>query len=137
MTILLIYVVIFVIAYFAVKAVTARVVRHDFTSLKTVTFGDESAVRPNRAASIISVATIFLIWGAFTGSSWVPIHAPGPFVGDTRLSIRRRAQMGRRIPPRFRRACSRRIPHRTRQRLLQVMGSLKTTRWCLRHGAPS
>ena len=83
MTILLIYVVIFVIAYFAVKAVTARVVRHDFTSLKTVTFGDESAVRPNRAASIISVATIFLIWGAFTGSSWVPIHAPGPFVGDT------------------------------------------------------
>ena len=83
MTILLIYVVIFVTAYFAVKALSARVVRKDFTSLKTVTFGDESAVRPNRIASIISVATIFLIWGAFTGSSWVPLHAPGPFYGDT------------------------------------------------------
>ena len=41
---------------------------HDFTSLKTVTFGDESTVSPNRWASIISVASVFLIWGAFTGS---------------------------------------------------------------------
>ena len=57
--------------------------RHDFTSLKTVTFGDESAVSPNRAASIISVVVIFVIWGAFTGSVLVPIHVPGPFVGDT------------------------------------------------------
>jgi taurine transport system permease protein len=60
--------------------------RHDFTSLKTVTFGDESAVRPDRAASIISVLTIFLIWGAFTGSKWAPVHVPGPFVGDTQFT---------------------------------------------------
>jgi len=60
--------------------------RHDFTSLKTVTFGDESAVRPDRAASIISVVTIFLIWGAFTGSKWAPVHVPGPFLGDTQFT---------------------------------------------------
>ena len=55
MTILLIYIAIFVGAFFAVKLVNSMLeARHDFTSLKTVTFGDESAVRPNRAASIIS-----------------------------------------------------------------------------------
>lgn len=84
MIILLIYVAIFVGAFFAVKLVanTAASVT-DYTSLKTVTFGDESAVRPNRAASIISVVSIFLLWGAFTGSSMIPsfLHAPGPFVG--------------------------------------------------------
>lgn len=84
MTILIIYIAIFVGAYFAVKFVNSRLdAQHDFTSLKTVTFGDESAVRPNRAASIISIIAIFLIWGAFTGSKLTPIHAPGPFVGDT------------------------------------------------------
>ncbi|MCI2397828.1 ABC transporter permease subunit [Aliiroseovarius subalbicans] len=84
MIILLIYIAIFVVAYFVVKAVAAKMTaRHDFTSLKTVTFGDETAVRANRAASIISVLTIFLIWGAFTGSSIVPVHAPGPFEGET------------------------------------------------------
>ncbi|MBT8414546.1 MAG: ABC transporter permease subunit [Boseongicola sp.] len=83
MIIFLIYVAIFIGAFFAVKFVTSRMeARHDFTSLKTVTFGDESAVTPNRAASIISVIAIFLIWGAFTGSKLTPIHAPGPFVGD-------------------------------------------------------
>lgn len=55
----------------------------DFTSLKTVTFGDESAIRPDRAASVLSVLVIFLVWGAFTGSKWVPVHVPGPFVGET------------------------------------------------------
>ncbi len=82
MTILLIYLVIFVGAYFAVQFVNSRLeARHDYTSLKTVTFGDESAVTANRTASIISVVAIFLIWGAFTGSKLTPIHAPGPFVG--------------------------------------------------------
>ncbi|PTX54819.1 taurine transport system permease protein [Litoreibacter ponti] len=84
MIIFLIYLAIFIGAYFAVQAVakTAAGVT-DYTSLKTVTFGDESAVRPNRAASIISVASIFLLWGAFTGSSMIPgfLHAPGPFTG--------------------------------------------------------
>ena len=32
-----------------------RTVKDDFTSLKTVTFGDESAVSPNRAASLFQL----------------------------------------------------------------------------------
>ncbi len=87
MTILAIYTAIFVLAFLLARA-SGRMIaaRRDFTSLKTVTFGDESAVRPNRVASVISVLTIFLIWGAFTGSKLTPIHAPGPFVGDTTFS---------------------------------------------------
>ncbi|WP_112324249.1 ABC transporter permease subunit [Oceanibium sediminis] len=84
MTILVIYIALFAGAFFAVRAISGmRDARRDFTSLKTVTFGDESAVRPDRAASIISVLAIFAIWGAFTGSVITPIHAPGPFIGDT------------------------------------------------------
>jgi taurine transport system permease protein len=58
--------------------------RHDYTSLKTVTFGDESAVRSNFAASVISVVLIFVLWAAFTGSRLLPdfLHAPGAFIGD-------------------------------------------------------
>jgi taurine transport system permease protein len=57
---------------------------HDYTSLKTVTFGDESAVVSNKAASVISIVLIFVFWGSFTGSEWLPrfLHAPGPFVGE-------------------------------------------------------
>ena len=70
--------------YFAVKYVRSfRRAEQDFTSRKTVTFGDESAIGSDRAASIMSVLVIFLIWGAFTGSKWVPFHAPGPFEGNT------------------------------------------------------
>jgi taurine transport system permease protein len=84
MMILLIYVAIFVAVMLLYTALHKFVRQaHDFTSLKTVTFGDESAVRANRVASVVSVITIFLIWGAFTGSKLVPIHAPGPFVGET------------------------------------------------------
>ena len=87
MTILLIYITVFVAAFLVVRKGFKRVLaRRDYTSLKTVTFGDESAVRPDRWASVISVVTIFLLWGAFTGSNWVPIHAPGPFVGDTQFT---------------------------------------------------
>ncbi len=84
MIILLIYIALFVGAYLLVTLI-GRQLRpaHDFTSLKTVTFGDESAVKANRAASVISVLAIFLIWGAFTGSAWSPVHAPGPFIGQT------------------------------------------------------
>ena len=84
MIIFLMYAVLFVGA-FAIVHLVRRGMHHavDFTSLKTVTFGDESAVTPDRAASVISVLTIFLIWGAFTGSSWTPLHMPGPFVGET------------------------------------------------------
>ena len=84
--ILLVYVAIFAGGFFIVSALARKT--QDYTSLKTVTFGDESAVIPNRSASIISVITIFLIWGSFTGSAWVPgfLHAPAPFVGDTQFT---------------------------------------------------
>ncbi|NSX54842.1 ABC transporter permease [Parasulfitobacter algicola] len=79
----LIYVAIFIGSFFAVKAIAKGMTKtSDFTSLKTVTFGDESAVTPNKVASIISIATIFLLWGAFTGSWLTPIHVPGPFQGE-------------------------------------------------------
>lgn len=50
--------------------------RDGMTARKTVTFGDESAVRASRVASVASVLVIFLIWAAFTGSRWSPVHAP-------------------------------------------------------------
>lgn len=79
----LIYIAIFVVSFFVVTKIIHHAARADYTSLKTVTFGDESAVRPNRAASIISVLTLFLLWGMFTGSSLLPgfLHMPGPFEG--------------------------------------------------------
>ena len=82
--ILLVYIAIFAGSFFVIKLLVHGA-RRDFTSLKTVTFGDESAVVSNRWASVISIVTIFLIWGSFTGSKWVPgfLHAPGPFVGET------------------------------------------------------
>lgn len=82
--ILLAYVAFFVGAYFIVNFIQTRgQTGVNFTSLKTVTFGDESAITPNRAASVISILVIFLIWGAFTGSKISPIHVPGPFLGET------------------------------------------------------
>ncbi|AEI92225.1 MULTISPECIES: ABC transporter permease [Roseobacter] len=82
---LLIYIIIFTAAFFIVTKVVQRAGTKDYTSLKTVTFGDESAVRPNRAAGVISIFTIFLLWGIFTGSNLLPgfLHAPGPFLGTS------------------------------------------------------
>ena len=82
--ILAVYIAVFVGAFFVVKFLIEKTA-NDFTSLKTVTFGDESAVVSNRSASIVSVVTIFVLWGSFTGSSLLPgfLHAPGPFVGET------------------------------------------------------
>ena len=59
--------------------------KRDFGSLKTVTFGDESAVTSNSVASVVSIVLIFVLWGAFTGSKLLPgfLHAPGPFVGES------------------------------------------------------
>ncbi len=80
---LLIYVSIFVVAYVIVTKIIAGAHQRVFSSRKTVTFGDESAVRPNRIASVISIATLFLLWGVFTGSTLLPksLHAPAPFEG--------------------------------------------------------
>jgi len=87
MTILIFYIIIFIAAFYIVKLATSFTKsQDDFTSLKTVTFGDESAVSPNRAASIISVIAIFAIWAAFTGSKLIPIHVPGPFIGELTFS---------------------------------------------------
>ena len=82
--ILLVYLGLFAGSALAVGLIRRRVGRrNDFTSLKTVTFGDESAIRPDRAASVISILVVFLLWGAFTGSKLVPFHVPGPFIGET------------------------------------------------------
>ena len=95
MIILVIYIAIFAAAFFLVRFGVRKFRQmNDFTSLKTVTFGDESAVRPDRWASVISVVTIFLLWGAFTGSKWVPVHAPGPFVGDAEFTYTLEAPNG-------------------------------------------
>ncbi|MEM9910111.1 MAG: ABC transporter permease subunit [Pseudomonadota bacterium] len=56
--------------------------RSGFNSLKTVTFGDESAVKANRIASVISVLTVFWLWVAFTNSTIPLPKMPGPFLGD-------------------------------------------------------
>jgi len=82
MILLTVYVTLLLGSMIIVTWLQHRVTRHDLTSLKTVTFGDESAVNSNRIASVISIIAIFLIWGAFTGSRLTPIHVPGPFVGE-------------------------------------------------------
>ena len=83
MMVLIFYVGIFIVSMLVWGWFKRHRQRHDYTSLKTVTFGDESAIVPDRVASVISVLSIFLIWGAFTGSTIVPLHVPGPFVGET------------------------------------------------------
>ncbi len=94
MIILSIYIAIFVGAFFAVRFIQHGTDLTGINKLKTVTFGDESAVSPNRYAAIISVITIFVIWGAFTGSKLVPLHVPGPFVGETTFTYTARNAAG-------------------------------------------
>ena len=79
------YVGIILLAMMLVRLIRGRLSKvQDYTSLKTVTFGDESAVVSDKWASVISLVLIFVIWGAFTGTGWMPrfMHAPGPFVGE-------------------------------------------------------
>lgn len=80
---LLIYIAIFVGAFFAVRMVAGAVSPTGFSSLKTVTFGDESAVIPDRRASFISIIALFFLWATFTGSFLIPsfLHMPGPPLG--------------------------------------------------------
>ena len=56
-----------------------------YGSLKTVTFGDESAVIANRVASVFGVLAIFFIWGLATESKLLPFSLPGPFTGDAQF----------------------------------------------------
>lgn len=94
----LLYGAIFIAAFYVVKFVSQRSARQDFTSLKTVTFGDESAVVSNRVASVISVFSVFFLWGVFTGSSLLPafLHAPGPFLGEASFTYTAATDDGRR-----------------------------------------
>ncbi|MEZ5801399.1 MAG: hypothetical protein R3D29_14210 [Nitratireductor sp.] len=81
----LIYLAAFVLAFGLYLAWNrTREARHDFYQPQDGhLFGDESTVSANRFASIVSIVTLFALWGAFTGSKIVPIHVPGPFIGDT------------------------------------------------------
>ena len=84
---LAVYIGIFAISMLAVAWATKKFfTRADYTSLKTVTFGDESAVKPNRAASIISVLAIFALWAAFTNTSLPVIKAKGPYDGPVEFT---------------------------------------------------
>ena len=78
-----VYVAIFVVSLIVVTWATRSFFgKSDFTSLKTVTFGDESAVRANRIASVLSVLAIFVLWVAVTNSSLPLPKAKGPFDGN-------------------------------------------------------
>ena len=60
MIVLLLYIAMFISAFLIVKLLTSRIISSkDYTSLKTVTFGDESTVIPNRWASFLSILSIF------------------------------------------------------------------------------
>ncbi|MDH5766485.1 MAG: ABC transporter permease subunit [Gammaproteobacteria bacterium] len=84
MIILSLYIALFILSYLAYSLITKRLRNQKATAThKTVTFGDESTVKADRAASVISIVVLFLIWCAFTGSKFSPIHVPGPFTGDT------------------------------------------------------
>lgn len=77
MILLAIYLGLLAAIWAATTLISDRIARRDgFTARKTVTFGDESAIRASRIASVASVLVIFLIWAAFTGSRWTFIHAP-------------------------------------------------------------
>lgn len=77
MILLAIYLGLLAAIWAATALISDRIAKRDgFTARKTVTFGDESAIRASRVASAASVLVIFLIWAAFTGSSWTFLHAP-------------------------------------------------------------
>lgn len=83
----LLVLVLYLVAFFGSYAILSRLLqkyfqREGFNSLKTVTFGDESAVNANRIASVISILTVFWLWVAFTNSTIPLPKLPGPFQGD-------------------------------------------------------
>ncbi len=81
----LLYVGFFILCFVVVRAIAGGMKRSGYTSLKTVTFGDESAVLPDKRASVLSILALFLLWGSFTGSALIPsfLHMPGPALGIT------------------------------------------------------
>jgi len=84
MTLLLIYILIFISSYFFYRLLEKNTTNNkNLNSHKTISFGDESTVRANRLASFISILVLFLLWGAFTNSNLTPFHVSPPFSGDT------------------------------------------------------
>lgn len=78
-------------AFFGSFALASKLLRGFFkatglNTLKTVTFGDESAVAANRLASVVSVVTVFWLWVAFTNSAIPLPKLPGPFEGTVRFT---------------------------------------------------
>lgn len=81
--VLALYVGAFFVAFFVARAVfKSAFEKKGFNRLKTVTFGDESAIAANSVASVISVVTVFWLWVAFTNSVIPLPKFPGPFSGD-------------------------------------------------------
>ena len=81
----------YAIAFFGTYLIASRLLksyfqRKGFNKLKTVTFGDESAVTANRIASIISIVTVFWLWVAFTNSVIPLPKLPGPFQGEVEFT---------------------------------------------------
>lgn len=98
LAILVAYAALFAGAALMVGLIRRRITpRNDFTSLKTVTFGDESAITPDRAASAISILVVFLLWETFSGSRLMPFHVPGPFIGETGFSYQATGEDGQPI----------------------------------------
>lgn len=95
---LLIYLVIFIGSFALIRAIAGGMARTGFSSLKTVTFGDESAVLPDRRASVISILALFALWASFTGSALLPsfLHMPGAFTGTFKFTYTVQAQDGAR-----------------------------------------
>ena len=95
--ILIVYAIIFCAGLFIYSKLLRRYfLREDFTSLKTVTFGDESAVVANRMASVLSVITVFLIWAAFTNSGLPMVKIADPFAGQAQFTYTMQAPDGTR-----------------------------------------
>ena len=61
-----------------------------------MTFGDESAVSSNFAASVVSIVLILVLWGSFTGSKILPsfVHVPGAFQGETEFTYTAETESG-------------------------------------------
>ena len=85
--VLALYVGAFFASFFIAKMIfKSAFEKKGFNKLKTVTFGDESAITANRVASVVSVITIFWLWVAFTNSSIPLPKFPGPFLGDAEFT---------------------------------------------------
>lgn len=80
-----IYLAISGVCWWVYNLVTRNREETGYGSLKTVTFGDESAVVANRIASVAAVVAVFVLWGVATGSSLLPFSLPQPFSGDAQF----------------------------------------------------